>query len=56
MLLLMNWRMTVSWIWRLSLCLVVVGVGYVGVRALGLATKSPDAIWKQAEADLRNGG
>jgi tetratricopeptide (TPR) repeat protein len=43
------------WIWRVSLCLVVVGVGYGGLRALGFwSTPSPDTIWKQAEADLQS--
>jgi tetratricopeptide (TPR) repeat protein len=43
------------WIWRFFLCVVVLAVGYVGLRALGLGTTNPAEIWKQAEADLENG-
>ena len=55
MLFLMNWRMTVSWIWRLSLCVVALVVGYGGLRAVRVGTTNPDEIWKRAEADLENG-
>jgi hypothetical protein len=55
MFFLMNWRITVSWIWRLSLCVVALVVGYGGLRAVRVGTTNPDEIWKRAEVDLENG-
>ncbi len=44
------------WILRLFLCVIVAGLGYVGLRVGGLWAKtSPDVIWKQAEAELQVG-
>jgi tetratricopeptide (TPR) repeat protein len=43
------------WIWRLSLCVVVLAVGYGGLRAMRRAATNPEEIWKQAEADLEAG-
>ena len=43
------------WIWRLSLCVVALVVGYGGLRALRRGTTDPEEMWKQAEADLETG-
>jgi tetratricopeptide (TPR) repeat protein len=60
MLFSMNWRRIVSelareWIWRLSLCVVALVVGYGGLRAVRWGTTNAEEIWKQAEADLETG-
>jgi len=44
-----------DWIWRLSLCVIALVVGYGGLRAVRRGTTNPDEIWKQAEADLETG-
>jgi tetratricopeptide (TPR) repeat protein len=44
-----------DWIWRLSLCVAALAVGYGGLRAVRRGTTNPDEIWKQAEADLQTG-
>jgi len=40
---------------RFFLCVVVLAVGYVGLRALRRGTTNAEEIWKQAEADLERG-
>ena len=44
-----------DWIWRLSLCVVALAVGYGGLRAVRSGKTNPEEIWKQAEADLETG-
>ena len=44
-----------DWIWRLSLCVVALAVGYGGLRAVRSGTTDPQEIWKRAEADLETG-
>jgi tetratricopeptide (TPR) repeat protein len=44
-----------DWIWRLSLCVVALVVGYGGLRAARRGTTNPEEIWKHAEADLETG-
>jgi len=44
-----------DWVWRLSLCVLALVVGYGGLRAVRSSTTNPEEIWKQAEADLETG-
>ncbi len=44
-----------DWVWRLSLCVLAAAVGYGGLRALRSGTSDPEAIWKEAEANVEAG-